>query len=127
MIRSYNKLENKDLEDCTKKDEFKALIFGLSFFHAIVQDRRKYGAIGWNIRENFTQEDWTVCKRQIKTFLEKDEKIPYKVLLTLVGEINYGGRVTDELDQRLLKAILRTYLNQNVSINNKLTINLYNN
>ena len=37
----------------------------------------------------------------------------YKVLNYLVAEINYGGRVTDDKDQRLIKTILLTYLTEN--------------
>ena len=114
LKRSYNKLDNKDLEDCVKPNEFKCLLFGLSFFHAIVQDRRKYGPIGWNNRYDFTNEDWLVSKKQLKIFLEDYPEIPYKVLDFLIGDINYGGRVTDDKDQRLIKTILATYLNDSV-------------
>jgi dynein heavy chain len=114
LLKTYDKLENKDLDDCVKKEEFKALIFGLSFFHAIVQDRRKYGPIGWNVKYDFTNEDWIVCKKQIKIFLEQYDGIPFQVLSYLIGEINYGGRVTDDKDQRLIKNILKTYLNEEI-------------
>jgi len=114
LLRTYNKLENRDLDDCLKKNEYKTLIFGLSFFHAIVQDRRKYGPIGWNVRYDFTNEDWMVCQKQIKIFLEEYEGIPYRVLDYLLGDINYGGRVTDDKDQRLIKNILRIYLTPSI-------------
>jgi len=116
LMRTYNKLETKDLEDCDKKNEFKGLIFGLSFFHAILQDRRKYGPIGWNVKYDFTNEDWMVCKKQLKIFLEQYDGIPYQVLDYLIGDINYGGRVTDDKDQRLIKTILKTYLNDDVNV-----------
>jgi dynein heavy chain len=114
LMRTYNKLENKDLEDCEKKNEYKTLIFGLSFFHAILQDRRKYGPIGWNVKYDFTNEDWMVCRKQLKIFLEDTKDIPYQVLEYLIGDVNYGGRVTDDKDQRLIKTILKTYFTDKV-------------
>ena len=115
ILRNYKKIEPKDLEDdCIKRNEYKTLLFGLSFFHAIVQDRRKYGPIGWNVRYDFTNEDWMVSRKQIKIFLEEYENIPYQVLDYLIGDINYGGRVTDDKDQRLIKTILSTYLTPDI-------------
>jgi dynein heavy chain len=115
LLRTYTKLENKDLDDCDKKELYRGFIFSLSFFHAIVQDRRKYGPIGWNVKYDFTTEDWTVSKKQIKIFLERYEIVPYKVLEYLIADINYGGRVTDDKDQRLIKSILKLFLTENVN------------
>lgn len=41
-------------------------------------------------------------------------EIPYKVLNFIGAEINYGGRVTDNKDSRLINTILRTYINQGI-------------
>ena len=67
--------------------------------------------IGWNIPYEFTNEDLAVCKKQLLTFVEesKENNIPYKVLNFLGSEINYGGRVTDDKDVRLIKTILKVY------------------
>lgn len=114
LLRSYYNLDDKELNDCKKPNEFKKLLFGFCFFHAIIQDRRKFGPIGWNIAYEFTNEDLTVCKRQLKVFLDDYEEIPYKVLNYLGAEINYGGRVTDDKDVRLIKTILINYINGDV-------------
>jgi dynein heavy chain, axonemal len=79
-MRSYNNLTDKELEDCKKVDEYKKLLFGFCLFHAIVQDRRKFGPIGWNIQYEFTKEDLSVCIRQLKMLLDEYDKIPFKVL-----------------------------------------------
>lgn len=46
---------------------------------AALQDRRKFGPIGWNIQYEFTTEDLVVCQRQLKIFLDSYDEIPYKV------------------------------------------------
>ena len=63
LLRTYAMVNDDELNDCKKPENFKALLFGFCFFHAIIQDRRKFGPIGWNIAYEFTNEDFTVCKR----------------------------------------------------------------
>ena len=72
--------------------------------------------LGWNIPYEFTNEDLTVCKRQLLTLLEDYKEVPYKVMNFLGSEINYGGRVTDDKDVRLIKTILKVYCNNEVLI-----------
>ena len=46
--------------------------------------------------------------------MDEYEQIPYKVLNYLGAEINYGGRVTDDKDVRLIKTILRKYITEEI-------------
>lgn len=114
LLRTYNNMSDDELKDSKKPTEFKKLLFGFCLFHAIIQDRRKFGPIGWNIAYEFTNEDLTVCKRQLKMLLDDYDYIPYKVINFLGAEINYGGRVTDDKDVRLIKTILKNYINSDV-------------
>ena len=43
-------------------------------------------------------------------YLEEQELVPYQALNYLVAETNYGGRVTDDKDGRLIIAMLKRYL-----------------
>lgn len=115
LKRSYKSLlTDERLNDCKKPDEYKKLIFGFCFFHAIVQDRRKFGPIGWNIAYEFTMEDLDVTLKQTKMLLDEYDQIPWKVLNFLGAEINYGGRVTDDKDGLLIRSILKTFMNENL-------------
>ena len=51
----------------------------LCLFHGVVLERRKYGALGFNIPYEFTDGDLRICISQLKMFLEEYTEIPFKV------------------------------------------------
>jgi dynein heavy chain len=114
VLGTYEALDWKEIEESEKPEPIKKLLFGFCFFHAIVQDRRKFGPIGWNIPYAFTNEDLMVCRKQLKIFVQDYDEVPYKVLNYVGSEVNYGGRVTDDKDVRLIQTILKTYINANI-------------
>ena len=112
--RSYLEVNEDWYNRSSKPDEFKKLFFSLSLFHAVVLERRKFGAIGWNIPYGWMNSDLETCRLQLKMYLEEQATIPYDTLSFLVAVINYGGRVTDNKDERLIKAILSLYFTPEV-------------
>ncbi|KAI5076359.1 hypothetical protein GOP47_0008424 [Adiantum capillus-veneris] len=110
LLRSYLRYTEKILNDCAKPEEWKKFLFATCLFHAVIQERRKFGALGWNIRYEFTDGDLSVCQTQIRMFLNDYSDIPYKVIRFLCGEINYGGRVTDDKDRRLINNLLLKFI-----------------
>jgi dynein heavy chain len=80
MVRSYLRYTDKQLNDSNKPDEWKKLVFASSLFHAVIQERRKFGPLGWNIRYDFTDGDLWMCQTQIRMFLNEYDEIPFKVL-----------------------------------------------
>lgn len=53
--------------------------------------------------------------RQLKLFLDQDvTQIDYEALIYLTAECNYGGRVTDDKDRRLIVTMLRDFYNNSM-------------
>ncbi|KXS21750.1 hypothetical protein M427DRAFT_107149 [Gonapodya prolifera JEL478] len=114
LLRTYTSFNDEYLNGCAKEVEWKKFVFSLSFFHSVVQERRKFGSLGWNISYDFTDGDLRMCLRQLKMFLEEYAEVPYKVLRYTVAQINYGGRVTDDWDRRLIANIVEDYYNPHI-------------
>ena len=49
LAQSSNKSEIQLFDSCTKQPEWQRLYLSLSYFHAIVNERKRFGPIGWNI------------------------------------------------------------------------------
>ncbi|KAK6626143.1 hypothetical protein RUM43_006448 [Polyplax serrata] len=90
---------------------FKWLLFSLCLFHGVCLERRKFGPLGFNIPYEFTDGDLRICISQLHMFLLEYADIPFKVLTYTAGQINYGGRVTDDWDRRCIMNILSDYYN----------------
>ncbi|KAJ1485018.1 dynein heavy chain and region D6 of dynein motor-domain-containing protein, partial [Baffinella frigidus] len=74
------------------------------------EERRKFGPLGWNIAYDFSSSDRDCCIKQLRVFLDKYDVVPYKVIVELSGDVNYGGRITDDWDRRCMNTLLEEYV-----------------
>jgi dynein heavy chain len=108
LLRLYIATTEESFYKCQAQEKYQKLHFALAYFHSVLLERRKFGTLGLNIPYDFNDTDFEVSNDLLTTYLDEYEETPFDALKFLISEANYGGRVTDEIDRRVLAA----YLNQ---------------
>ncbi|XP_075140366.1 dynein axonemal heavy chain 6 [Leptodactylus fuscus] len=106
--RAFTEITPTFFEEHLLGRKWRKVIFGICFFHAIIQERKKFGPLGWNICYEFNDSDRECALLNLNLYCQEG-KIPWDALTYITGEITYGGRVTDAWDQRCLRTILRRF------------------
>lgn len=96
LHKSLDNFTQETLEMSSKEAEFKSILFALCYFHAVVAERRKFGAQGWNKIYPFNVGDLNISVSVLYNYLEANSKVPWEDLRYLFGEIMYGGHITGE-------------------------------
>ena len=86
LLGSYAAINEPWFEDCAQPHAWKKLIFGMCFFHAVVQERRRFGPLGWNEVYNFTDADLSISISQLRMFL--DDSAPSDAVAALADYRN---------------------------------------
>ena len=101
-----------------------SLTFSLSLFHAIVRERRRFLHVGFTQPYPFHDADFLISLKQLAQFVNEEGGgrvsggggvSSYAALRYCVGELNYGGAVTEEWDRRVVRTLLRGLLDESVA------------
>lgn len=111
LKRSIESIEPDFYEKHQIGKDWRRSIMGVCFFHAIIQERKRFGALGWNIPYEFNDSDRD-CALANFDLWSKAGKIQWDALLYITGWVTYGGRVTDEWDQRTLNCIMQKFIGE---------------
>ncbi|XP_060221083.1 dynein axonemal heavy chain 14 [Meriones unguiculatus] len=93
---------------------WKKIIFSLCYFNAVINERKVYGTLGWNIPYKFNSSDLEASIRVLGSVLCGQTEIPWKELNCLIAEVTYGGQVTDKWDNRCLMALFYKFCNADI-------------
>ena len=68
---------------------WRKLLFGLTTLHALLQERRKFGALGFNIRYDFNETDLEISIETLAMLLEQQPNTaPWDALTCVTGHIH---------------------------------------
>uniref|UniRef100_A0A1I8M6Y8 AAA+ ATPase domain-containing protein n=1 Tax=Musca domestica TaxID=7370 RepID=A0A1I8M6Y8_MUSDO len=120
LKRTYGNL-SQDFLDYSQSEFYHPLVYAISFLHSVVQERRKFGPLGWNIPYEFNSADWYASCLFVQNHLDDLEPgrgISWNTVRYMLGEVQYGGRVTDDYDKRLLNTFGRVWFHDNLFAEN---------
>eukprot|EP00750_Incisomonas_marina_P005719 INCI14099.2.p1 GENE.INCI14099.2~~INCI14099.2.p1 ORF type:complete len:3630 (-),score=727.81 INCI14099.2:1911-12800(-) len=110
LLRLYNLTNDDKFNAPSELSKFKKLRFSLCWFHAILLERRKFKTLGFNIPYDFNDSDFLICEDLLALYLDDfPDKTPWEALRYLTAEANYGGRVTDSWDRRLVNVYINEF------------------
>ena len=118
-LRASYQWVNQDMLDVVNRAEWRQLLFVMCFLHSVVQERRKFGPIGWNIPYEFNQSDLSACTQFLQNHLmemdaKKANQPTWDTVRYMISAIQYGGRITDDFDQLLMDTYAEKYFHPGV-------------
>jgi dynein heavy chain, axonemal len=109
LLHSYTSFVDQEKLERVDTPQWRSLLFGLCFLHSTIMERRKFGPLGWCIPYEFNMSDLSACSKFLERHLYH-QVVSWPTLQYIVGEVQYGGKITDDMDRRLFQTFCESWL-----------------
>jgi dynein heavy chain len=124
-LRLVNNMSNELYNRVKETQKYRKLFFSLVWFHATLLERRKFRTLGWNTPYDFNDSDFDICENILGMYLDEfPDEVQWDAMRYLIATANYGGRVTQAPDNRVLTAYCMDLFNDNAINVNKFQLSL---
>lgn len=86
LARAWSQFDDAVLDECSRQTEYRGILFALCFFHAALQERKKFGlgnlpgsrsGLGWNMNYPFSYGDLKCASQVAAAYLESTTKVTF--------------------------------------------------
>ena len=118
-LRASYQWLSQDMIDAVSRLEWRKLLYALCFLHSVVQERRKFGPIGWNVPYEFNASDLSASIQALQNHVADmaARKLPtpdWPSLRYMISTIQYGGRITDDRDRELMDSFAEMFFHEDI-------------
>jgi dynein heavy chain len=104
MLRLLNLVTDEHFNRVKEHNKYKRLFLSLVWMHSLLLERKKFKTLGWNVAYDFNDSDFEINENILGMYLDEyPNDIPWDAIRFLIAEANYGGRITEAPDNRLVK------------------------
>lgn len=124
LNKTFTTIITQEFIDKVDHPNWRSMIFTLCFLHSIVLERRKFGPLGWCVPYEFNYSDLEASLNYIEKYLTNLMSTPLlnspnlpiqmDVIKYMVCQVQYGGRITDDMDRLLFQEYGNTYIKDSI-------------
>jgi len=114
LLRSYTSVVDSERLGRVETKEWRDIVFTLCFLHSVVQERRKFGPVGWSIPYEFNTSDLEASLSFLEKHAFSNQGLSWPTVRYMICEVQYGGRITDDFDRILFNTFGKEWLGPDI-------------
>lgn len=107
-------VDEGEADSITMRPKWYRFAYALNAFHAIANERNRYGAIGWSAGYEFNETLLIDAVSYLQRMLKQCDDLPYNEFFYLISDCLYANEIVDQNDRRLLDTLLRCFCTEKV-------------